>query len=57
MAWDTRVDTWLVDTARQFGAYAIVPIATCLLWFLLWTANQVRRGLREATAHARCSNP
>lgn len=48
LAWDNRVDTWLVNTARLSGAHATVPIAICLAWFLAWCLRQVVRYSREA---------
>jgi hypothetical protein len=48
LAWDSRVDTWLVNVARQFGTQPTVPVAICILWFLTWCGRQVRRYLREA---------
>lgn len=48
VAWDSRVDTWMIDTARQYGAHVMVPIAICCLWGLAWGARQVWRSLQEA---------
>jgi hypothetical protein len=47
-AWDGRVDMWLVNVARQFGAQRLVPILIGLLWWLSWCVRQVSRYLLEA---------
>jgi len=55
LAWDNRVDTWLVNTARLSGAHVTVPIVLCLAWFLAWCLRQVVHYLREAQETFRTS--
>ncbi len=50
LAWDSRVDIWLVNVARQFGAMGAEPIIVLLLWPLVACVAKVVRYLREAEA-------
>jgi hypothetical protein len=56
-AWDARVDTWLVEMARSFGASPTVPIAICLLWLIAWSGWRLVRDLKDAPAAKRPISP
>jgi 4-amino-4-deoxy-L-arabinose transferase-like glycosyltransferase len=51
VAWDNRVDLWLVEVWRRQGATAFVPIGVSLLWFLSWSVRQVKYYLAETESN------
>lgn len=48
LAWDYRVDLWLVNVYRQFGAGRTVAVALPFVCLLVISISRLRRCLREA---------
>jgi hypothetical protein len=47
MAWDFRVDPWLVWMGRTFAADRTIPVAIVLGWLVAWCGARVWRNLQE----------
>lgn len=50
VAWDNRVDMWLIDTFRQFGVFYFLCIALTLSLLLTWCIRNLIIHLRAAEA-------
>jgi hypothetical protein len=50
LAWDYRVDPWLVLVARYVGIDRALMIGLALLWFFVWCLRRLLRELRKAEA-------
>lgn len=50
LAWDYRVDPWLVVVSRNVGLHRALTIGLLLLWLIAWSLRRLLRSLRNVEA-------